>query len=262
MVYTTHDYAADFDTTKPFYLPEHELDFVVKIGIGYLCSIVILQSIFGGGKLNVYFLMFLYNILLSALSLYMFLGFLFPFIENWSNENYDIEILINDPEMKMAQGMQWVYLLFYWTKYFEYIDTIWTIILGKMKFNPRCILQVYHHFITPSIVYCGLYYPMSGNWTGPLTNTFVHVIMYAYWAGSYLFKQKWYKKIGTYIYYLQMTQFYSNIIFHMIVLAVGYRSHQIAFCFIISQYLIFTLLFISFFIFRKKEMQQREDKKE
>ena len=60
--------------------------------------------------------MFIYNICLSAISLWMFFGLYNPFIENWSKENYDLGILINDTEMKISEGTQWFLLLFYWTK--------------------------------------------------------------------------------------------------------------------------------------------------
>jgi len=258
MVYSTHDYSKDFDATTPFYLPQHELNTVFLIGGMYLAGIFICNRAFGSLKLQISFIMFIYNICLSLLSLWMFLGFFTPFVENWKNENFSFRLLYDDPELKLSQNMQWFYLLFYWSKYVEYLDTFWTILLGKLKFNPRCVLQVYHHFVTPLIVYCGLYYPWTANWAGPLTNTFVHVIMYAYYAGSYLFKQKWYKGLGSYIFYVQMTQFITNILLSTLVNFYGYISHKNAQMFVYVQYLIFVGLFIAFYLFRKKEMKSKK----
>jgi len=253
MVYTTHPYASDFDAT---WLPEHEFDVVCKIGAGYLLSVAVLQAICGKWKLNIGFLMFGYNLAASIISGWMFLGFWNPFIENWKKENYDLTLLYDDPEMKLAQGMQWMYLFFYWTKYIEYADTLWTILKGRLALNPRCCLQVYHHLVAPAIVYLAFYRPSASTCLGGITNSFVHTIMYGYWAGTYLCKEKWFKKLGNNVFYLQMTQFSIILIQNFTIVSIGYYSDLFSEMFIVVQYLIFVVLFLVFFSFRKKEIKK------
>lgn len=262
MVYSTHEDAANFDNTTPFYLPEHGLVTIAQIGISYLLCIYVLGKVFKVGvqKENLALLMCIYNAGLSLLSLYMFFGFYYIVKENWAKENYDFSLFFSDPELKLSKGTQWFYLLFYWSKYVEYMDTLWTVLLGKFKANPRCILQVYHHFVTPSIVYLGLYFPWGSGWTGPVSNTFVHIIMYAYYSGSYFFKQKWYRKMGNYIFMVQMAQFFGIILLTCFVLYFQAYTSLFALLFVFSQYFAFVGLFIAFYIFRQKEMKVKKAK--
>ncbi|EDV22844.1 uncharacterized protein TRIADDRAFT_17418, partial [Trichoplax adhaerens] len=71
---------------------------------------------------------------------------------------------------------------FYLSKYIEYMDTLFLILAQKSEIDVKWVLHVYHHFVTPSISWSAWHYPVSSSWLGPFSNSFVHVIMYAYYA--------------------------------------------------------------------------------
>lgn len=252
----------------PFALPEHSLRICVIIGVCYLFTIGALRNLKAPRFLNLKLVMCVYNMIMSAWSLYMFLGFLGPFISNWKSAGYKLSLLIQDPELKLSQNMQWMILMFYWSKYVEYLDTLWTILLGKLTLNPRCFLQIYHHWITPAIVFCSLYYPFDMTWMGPLTNTFVHVVMYSYYAGSYFFKNKSFRKLGNYIFVIQMTQFFSCVFIMLAVCFLKYQNsgsmpqeNRYSLYFVSSQYFTFIAMFAIFKAFRNKEIAKDVKKK-
>jgi len=68
--------------------------------------------------------------------------------------------------------------LFYLSKYYEIMDTV--IILAKGK--PSNLLQTYHHMGAIICMHVNVYYRASPTWIFVIFNSFVHTVMYFYYA--------------------------------------------------------------------------------
>lgn len=69
---------------------------------------------------------------------------------------------------------------FYWSKYVEYLDTAWLVLKGK----PVSFLQSFHHFGAPWDMYLGIALKNEGVWIFLFLNSFIHTVMYAYYAAT------------------------------------------------------------------------------
>mmetsp|Transcript_46237 Transcript_46237/g.76458 ORF Transcript_46237/g.76458 Transcript_46237/m.76458 type:complete len:283 (-) Transcript_46237:150-998(-) len=67
---------------------------------------------------------------------------------------------------------------FYWSKYVEYLDTVWLVLKGK----PVSFLQTFHHFGAPWDMHLGIALKNETLWIFLLFNSFVHTFMYTYYA--------------------------------------------------------------------------------
>ena len=67
---------------------------------------------------------------------------------------------------------------FYYSKYVEYLDTVWLVLKGK----PVSFLQTFHHFGAPWDIYLGLTFQNEGLWIFMFLNAFIHTVMYTYYA--------------------------------------------------------------------------------
>jgi len=67
---------------------------------------------------------------------------------------------------------------FYYSKYVEYLDTVWLVIKGK----DVSFLQTFHHFGAPWDVYLGIQFANEGLWIFVFLNAFIHTVMYTYYA--------------------------------------------------------------------------------
>jgi hypothetical protein len=187
------------------------------------------------------------NFLLSVGSLWMFAGFMGALLRNWDAANWDLNLLICDPELKLQEGMDLFNYAFYLSKFWEYIDTVF-LILGK---KDVIFLHWFHHLITPSIVWGAWIFPGAAAWLGPVSNAGVHVIMYAYYTCSYFGLDR---KYGSNITKLQIVQFVTCIavyvsIFANLLLGQGYSKcggNLGQYCYVFANYLNFLYLFVSF----------------
>jgi len=68
--------------------------------------------------------------------------------------------------------------LFYYSKYVEYLDTVWLVLKGK----EVSLLQTFHHFGAPWDVFLGLKFQNEGLWIFVFLNAFIHTVMYTYYA--------------------------------------------------------------------------------
>jgi len=72
----------------------------------------------------------------------------------------------------------WVAWSFYYSKYVEYLDTAWLVLKGK----PVSFLQTFHHFGAPWDVYLAIMLKNEGLWIFLAFNSFIHTVMYSYFA--------------------------------------------------------------------------------
>ncbi|VDD78314.1 unnamed protein product [Mesocestoides corti] len=95
--------------------------------------------------------------------------------------------------------------LFYFSKFLELLDTLFFLLRGK--YDQVTFLHVFHHGAMPPSIWWGIRYAPGGIvYMFPLANSFVHVVMYAYYgmAALGLYRYLWWKK---YLTVLQMVQF-------------------------------------------------------
>jgi len=70
-------------------------------------------------------------------------------------------------------------IAFYWSKYYEWVDTLFLILGGKQL----SALHLIHHGITPLVTYYNSIYEMGSHGAVfVLLNTLIHTIMYGYFA--------------------------------------------------------------------------------
>ncbi|KAG6446375.1 elongation of very long chain fatty acids protein isoform X1 [Manduca sexta] len=109
----------------------------------------------------------------------------------------------NPLALRTARGCWW----YYFSKFTEFFDTFFFVL--RKKFDHVSKLHVIHHGIMPMSVWFGVKFTPGGHSTFfGMLNTFVHIIMYAYYMlaalGPQVQKFLWWKK---YLTALQMIQF-------------------------------------------------------
>jgi len=67
-------------------------------------------------------------------------------------------------------------------------------------------LQVYHHSTTASVAWVAWHYNVPNAWFGLMSNTFVHIVMYFYFAVVVYDRRV--RVIGHFVTYIQLIQFY------------------------------------------------------
>jgi len=94
----------------------------------------------------------------------------------------------------------WWINLYYLSKYYEFLDTIFLVLQGK----NISFLHVWHHATVGIITFHALWTQTIFSWITCLNNCWVHVPMYFYFAESTRRKKIWWKK---YLTTAQITQF-------------------------------------------------------
>lgn len=105
--------------------------------------------------------------------------------------------------MRMVHLCWW----YYFSKFTEFFDTFFFVM--RKKQNQVSTLHVIHHGVMPMSVWFGVKFTPGGHSTFfGLLNTFVHIVMYAYYflaaLGPHMTKYLWWKK---YLTTLQLIQF-------------------------------------------------------
>ncbi len=153
---------------------------------------------------------------------------------------------------------------FYFSKYVEYMDTVFLIFGHKYGWTVGWYLQLYHHATTASIAWVAFFYPTPSAFMGLVTNTFVHVIMYAYYAISSVDNRitKW----SAYVTYIQLAQFYFCVFLGVVVAILvwsGYsQGDRLSCSWIVFMYFTYMLLFIWFFADKHSGKKSRKGVKE
>jgi len=132
--------------------------------------------------------MVMYNILMAVFSAACFvattvaLGWDFGYGEGLRRWAGDAPAALYTNACPPPVFQSWLFMAaakaFYYSKYVEYLDTIWLVLKGK----PVSFLQTFHHFGAPWDVYLGIQFANEGLWIFILLNAFIHTIMYTYYA--------------------------------------------------------------------------------
>lgn len=118
----------------------------------------------------------LYNLLLVIINTYLFIGTITSF--NYGADFWGCGIALTTEKRSIM--LHWGHMFFH-TRYLEFFDTFFFIL--RKKQSQVSFLHVFHHGIVPTLMYIGLkFYPVPFNALLPMTNMFVHIIMYAYYG--------------------------------------------------------------------------------
>jgi len=119
-----------------------------------------------------------HNALLSTMSAVMFMGCLREMLMRGKKEGADW-MFCEQQQTATGPLYFWSYM-FYVSKYYEMVDTILAILKGSSP--PHFALHVYHHSCVPFMTWYWLHSSATLQFPGLLFNTFVHIVMYAYYA--------------------------------------------------------------------------------
>jgi len=150
-------------------------------------------------------LQFAHNLLLCGASMVMLCGALYE-VTLAFGKGYTFFDLICDPGSRFhTRGgiLFWIWI-FHLSKVYELLDTLF-ILLSKSSLR---FLHVYHHVLTLFITWYALCNAVTMQWFGLILNTFVHVLMYYYYAQTTFGYTVWWKD---YLTMLQMIQFVVNL---------------------------------------------------
>eukprot|EP01133_Synstelium_polycarpum_P009124 gene9124-10700_t len=204
--------------------------------IAYLAIVFGLQSYMTNRKeFKLHWLCVVHNLFLSLLSLTMLVGIVVPLIRNPASTSlYAAACTLNT-----AGQMDFWYYVFYLSKVYEFLDTIFLVLRKK----SLIFLHVYHHFITFWLCWVNLAENTGVQWADITANCFVHIIMYFYYYKTEIGENPWWKK---YITRVQILQFIFDISLH----AVWHYHHYTSHCngtlrgVMFSNYVIFSFLFL------------------
>jgi len=180
-------------------------------------------------------------------------------IEN--NKTSSLSTLLCDPERVQQKDMDYWFYTFYLSKFVEYIDTVFLIIKAKgimPPANSQYFLHIYHHAVTAAIVWACMHYQFSTSWTGPLTNAFVHILMYGYYflAEANLIDRR---LGGKFITPIQLIQFIFCLALAIIetiwnvATNGGCKSDYSVIIFMFVNYAIFFVFFVKVYVDKKNE---------
>ncbi|CAG8769405.1 10293_t:CDS:2, partial [Dentiscutata erythropus] len=128
-----------------------------------------------GGPMTTF--VFLHNLALFVFSLATFVSVFPALLKNYSTHNLTDAYCDRDGSFWNDALGYWGYL-FYLSKFYEVIDTI--IIL--LKSRRSSLLQTYHHAGAMITMWSGINFKAAPIWIFVVFNSFIHSIMYAYYA--------------------------------------------------------------------------------
>eukprot|EP01115_Flamella_aegyptia_P001605 TRINITY_DN12662_c0_g1_i1.p1 TRINITY_DN12662_c0_g1~~TRINITY_DN12662_c0_g1_i1.p1 ORF type:complete len:298 (+),score=70.87 TRINITY_DN12662_c0_g1_i1:98-991(+) len=188
--------------------PFSHFQFNIFMAVFYISSIYVLKAFMKDRKpYSLKYFSLLHNAFLSLLSLAMFLGATYGAYLKLQSQGFWAGLLC-EQEKEPMHGVLWYWsYIFYMSKWYEFIDT-WLLIL---KGKPVIFLHAWHHLTMPFVCWAGLEGKWAmALWTSTFWNSFVHVIMYAYYFLATIGIDPWWKK---YLTMLQIYQFVSGVIY-------------------------------------------------
>ncbi|CAG8605957.1 5046_t:CDS:2 [Ambispora gerdemannii] len=123
---------------------------------------------------------FVHNLLLCVYSFSTFLGAGSAQLRNFlTHSNFTDAYCDRDGSFWNNALGYWGYL-FYLSKYYEIVDTIIILLKGRRS----SLLQTYHHAGAIITMWSGINYGATAVWIFVIFNSFIHTIMYAYYAAT------------------------------------------------------------------------------
>eukprot|EP01114_Cavostelium_apophysatum_P006853 TRINITY_DN1836_c0_g1_i1.p1 TRINITY_DN1836_c0_g1~~TRINITY_DN1836_c0_g1_i1.p1 ORF type:complete len:286 (-),score=55.47 TRINITY_DN1836_c0_g1_i1:101-958(-) len=228
---------------------------MVYIIIGYLVTIFTIQRLMKNReRFELKGIVVVHNFFLAALSLVMFLGFVYNLVQLYLASPAPFNDFFCDSERRVSTHPVniWFYI-FYLSKFYELIDTI-IIVLKK---RPLIFLHVYHHIITMVLVYVTMRTELGIRWISSASNCAVHIPMYTYYGLSALGINVWWKK---YITVIQIWQFVLGFFGNSLAYYFYYNNIKCSstvYDWLFGQAVIFSFLLLFINFFRKTYSERR-----
>ena len=218
-----------------------------------LCSMYVYFVKFLGPRLmkdkeafRIKYLILIYNIATVLLNLYIFLSLgAYGWFTKYKFTCQEFDFSPN------GHRVNWICYLYFLSKFYDFADTIFFVVTKKN--THITYLHVIHHSLMPIYCWMGMRLGPNGHGTfAPLLNSFIHVIMYSYYAlallGPSVRPYLWWKK---YLTQMQLLQFFL-IFLHSSQLYFQYpfpcRYPLFAFYIYAVLTAMFTALFLNFYI--------------
>jgi len=232
----------------------------IGLSIGYVIVVFLIKSFMSHRKdengkalpaLKLKGFSALHNAILCVWSIAMFCGFLVGFVREFKALGWPIVyccVLPDAPNDTYTRGplVFWSYI-YYLSKYYEFIDTC----ILALKNRPLIFLHVWHHAIMPLCSMAWIFTGYPHVWVPCGLNSFIHIILYAYYAASAL---GIYSRIRRYITSMQIVQFMLGLsqctiwYFHILVRKQPCVGERYGMFFTYLVCLSFLVLFIKFYI--------------
>ncbi|KAG0305162.1 hypothetical protein BGZ97_001216 [Linnemannia gamsii] len=146
-------------------------------------------------------LVFVHNAILCVYSAWTFYGMFFAWKKAFATHTFMEAVCDSDNTFWDSLGYYSYY--FYLSKYYEIVDTIIILLKGRRS----SLLQTYHHAGAIFTMYMGFNYRAHPIWIFTTFNSFIHTIMYAYYAATSVGLKPPGKK---YLTSMQITQFWTG----------------------------------------------------
>lgn len=243
------------ERVNEFYLLRGGPSIILSVVVVYLYFVLSLgpKLMANHEALKINKLLLLYNIGMATANLWLFVQGLW--VSDYGYDTWGCGKFGGDIRKSPRRGIYLGYL-FFLTKLVELLDTVFFVL--RKKKEQITFLHVFHHSIVPLFCWIGIKLAPGGpNGFFPLINSFIHVIMYLYYALSTLGPKiqpfLWWKK---YLTRLQMIQF----ILVMINAAYTFMSPNCKFpiLFAYLQGAVATAFFILFAMFYKDTYKQKK----
>jgi len=157
----------------------------VVAGIVYLLGVLLLPRFApAGGARNLKPALIVHNVVLIVWSCAMFFGCACEMLRRALASGDATWIFCEDPAAEAEGPLYFWSYMFYISKYYEMLDTFLALLKGTSP--PHFGLHVYHHTLVPLMVWNWLEQRQTLQFPGLLFNTFVHMVMYSYYAARAL----------------------------------------------------------------------------
>lgn len=212
----------------------------------YLVFVLSLQAFMKNKKaVKPWRIMLVHNIFLCLGSLAMFSGMMWELIRIYFRDG--AFALYCDSMKQFNSRLCWWTYIFLFSKVYEFLDTIFLVLKKKhVRF-----LHIYHHAITLYVVWVCLNDKAPFGWILEITNSFIHIWMYAYYAMATFGYQPWWKNYLTIFQILQFVLDLTGLVAWAYgVYVVGYKCDGTFYSFFLTSFVLITflILFIHFYI--------------
>lgn len=192
--------------TRDWFLVDGSPEGIILITVVYVLTVKLGQRLMRNREpFSLQGFLIMYNLVLVALSFYLFVELVISVYESDYTiqcSAYNEHTLDNPKNIRVARVM-WVYFM---SKPIELLDTYLMVV--RKKNNQVTFLHVFHHSSMMYICWVTLMFvPGGDNYVGAVLNSFVHVVMYAYYGLSVIPALRPYLWWKRYITRMQLVQF-------------------------------------------------------
>jgi hypothetical protein len=203
-------------------------------------------------KLNI--ILGIHNLFLCLLSIVMFVGFLRGIVLIYQEDG--LLSLYCGSSTKNNEIMLYWASIFYLSKYYELLDTVFVILRKKQL----TLLHVWHHFSVLYACWLATHERLMMGWISAFINCFVHILMYYYYSiQSFSRREIWWRK---YITSIQIFQFITDLLFSLLFIYIQIFTEYECLgswrVWMITNFIGITFLYLFIDLYRKEYLKKLE----